>query len=426
MCVINLLYTCVLNVCIYNKCNAFSLVASPPAVYTMEENASQQLEDMATFTFLARQKGFIVRDVPHDGNCLFTAVLTQLQTCGIQHGDVSLREQLVTFLQHHPYTHEGTSHLREFVAAPIVSADSYNADTEVPNNEDVYINSIENVETRQELCWCRYLVTLKSTAWSDHIAVQGLADMLHVNIHIISTINPDMEPITTSHHTPVGVIHLGLIGQFHYQALQMVEDSCLTSCITTASDDCQHTSTTNSISTEDLQPTPNGNSGLKDDHLSGLQALASRGDSEKESIEDEEAFNNKAQLQGFPYNSCLQREITADNIISVAAGEGQKPITILTDEHFEEMCNPTEYPGGKFGLISKRDVKLTVRKFFDQRLLDADGRFAKDIENLLTVQYGVESKQVADDATIMLRQTQGRLHRRQALTAGTIRNQQVM
>ena len=32
----------------------------------------------------------------------------------------------------------------------------------------------------------------------DHIAVQGLADMLHVNIHLISTINPDMELIRIS------------------------------------------------------------------------------------------------------------------------------------------------------------------------------------------------------------------------------------
>ena len=47
--------------------------------------------------------------------------------------------------------------------------------------------------------------------------------MLHVDIHIISTISPDMELIRTSHNTPAGVIHLGLIGQFHYQALQRID-----------------------------------------------------------------------------------------------------------------------------------------------------------------------------------------------------------
>ena len=90
--------------------------------------------------------------------------------------------------------------------------------------------------------------------------------------------------------------------------------------------------------------------------------------------------------------------VSADSVFSVAPGEGQRPIPILTDEGFEVMCNPTEYPTGKFGLMAHRDKKLTVRKYFNQQLLDADGRFCKDVEYLLTAQYAVESKQVADDA----------------------------
>ena len=49
--------------------------------------------------------------------------------------------------------------------------------------------------------------------------------MLHVDIHIISTINPDMDLIKTSHNTSIGVVHLGLIGQFHYQALESCHPS---------------------------------------------------------------------------------------------------------------------------------------------------------------------------------------------------------
>ena len=44
----------------------------------------------------------------------------------------------------------------------------------------------------------------------------------------------------------------------------------------------------------------------------------------------------------------------------------------------------------------------------------------------LPVQYAVESKQVFDDASIMLRQSKGRLYRGQALTAGAIKSQQVL
>ena len=83
--------------------------------------------------------------------------------------------------------------------------DWVDANTEVPNDEDEYINSVEDENTRREIRWCKYLVRLKLTAWGDHIAVQGLADMLHVDIHIVSTINPDMEPVKTSHHTYYGV-----------------------------------------------------------------------------------------------------------------------------------------------------------------------------------------------------------------------------
>ena len=39
-------------------------------------------------------------------------------------------------------------------------------------------------------------------------------------------------------------------------------------------------------------------------------------------------------------------DVTGEEMFSVAPGEGHKPIPILTDKHFEEMCNPTKYPRG--------------------------------------------------------------------------------
>ena len=90
------------------------------------------------------------------------------------------------------------------------------------------------------------------------------------------------------------------------------------------------------------------------------------------------------------------------------------------------MSNPTKYPSGKYGLNTEKKTKLTAQKYFNQRLLNVDGRFAADIEYLLTAQYIVESKQVMDNINIAFRQTQGRLHRGQALTAGAVLNQQVI
>ena len=152
-----------------------------------------------------------------------------------------------------------------------------------------------------------------------------------------------------------------MIGQFHYQALIKLEEHCAASSLS-----------------ENLVP---GSPEQEQD---------------QEYLEDQEALRHQAQLRGLPYDSCLLREnevdATMDNIFAIAHGEGHKPIGIHQDKHLEEMCSPTKYPTGKFGLITERKTKLTVRKYFNQRLLYADGRFARDIEYLLTARYAVESK----------------------------------
>ena len=253
-------------------------------------------------------------------------------------------------------------------------------------------------------------------AWGDHIAVQGLADMLHVDIHIIATSDPDMDPIK-SRHPAIGVIHLGLMGQLHYVSLH--RDS------TSVSGEASVSHQPPVYTHQQIQTQP------QHVHVRPAQQcpLAAQEQEQREQAEDDEAFHCQAQLRGLPYDTVMQREdnnVSADNVFSVAPGEGQRPIPILTDESFEQMCNPAKYPTGKFGLMANREKKLTVRRYFNQRLLDADGRFCKDVEYLLTARYAVESKQVADDASIMLRQSKGKLYRGQALTAGLIRNRSVL
>ena len=44
--------------------------------------------------------------------------------------------------------------------------------------------------------------------------------------------------------------------------------------------------------------------------------------------------SRREKIQSMPLN----------NVFTVAPGEGQKPVGILSDQHFEEMCNPTKYP----------------------------------------------------------------------------------
>ena len=80
--------------------------------------------------------------------------------------------------------------------------------------------------------------------------------------------------------------------------------------------------------------------------------------------------------------------------VSIAPAEGQKPLSIMTDTNFEAMVNPEKFCFGKGTFNTKRPKKLTYRKYFNQRLLDVDGRFARDLDYLFVAQYIVEAKQV--------------------------------
>ena len=84
--------------------------------------------------------------------------------------------------------------------------------------------------------------------------------------------------------------------------------------------------------------------------------------------------------------------------ISVAPAEGQKPLSFMTDSNFEAMFNPDKFCYGNGIFCSDKPRKLTYRKYFNQRLLDVDGRFAKVLDYLFVAQYIVEAKQVFDDA----------------------------
>jgi len=184
--------------------------------------------------------------------------------------------------------------------------DVINADTETPNEEDYEISLVEDPDTQAELRWMKYLHRLQKGGWGDHLAVQALANMLNVSFHIISTINPDMQPVEPLSGNSVGTIHLGLIGQFHYVALVKKSGESDTSS----------------------------------------EERYMRNDEDEE---DEAAFELACKVKGAPLETALLAEHPeiGEQIYSVAPGEGQIPIPILTDPKFEEMCNPNKYPLGR-------------------------------------------------------------------------------
>ena len=83
--------------------------------------------------------------------------------------------------------------------------------------------------------------------------------------------------------------------------------------------------------------------------------------------------------------------------VCVAPAEGETPLNVMTDHSFEAMSNPDKFPYGSGTFKTDRPKKLTYRKYFNQRLLDVDGRFVRDIDYLFVAQYIVEAKQILDD-----------------------------
>ena len=84
-------------------------------------------------------------------------------------------------------------------------------------------------------------------------------------------------------------------------------------------------------------------------------------------------------------------------ITCLAPGEGQKPLYIMTDTNFEALSNPDKFPNGSGCFSASRPRKISYQKYFNQRLLNVDGRFSSDTDYLVTAQYIVEAKKILDD-----------------------------
>ena len=87
----------------------------------------------------------------------------------------------------------------------------------------------------------------------------------------------------------------------------------------------------------------------------------------EEEISDAEEIEDNSKLHGIKFDSCVQPDdlsLEANKSVSIAPGEGKRPMNILSDENFEELSFPTLFPTGQFGRIHKRPVPLSAKKYF--------------------------------------------------------------
>ena len=126
-------------------------------------------------------------------------------------------------------------------------------------------------------------------------------------------------------------------------------------------------------------------------------------DEDTELVEDQAVVNCRQQLTGDPLPSVVQFENLENQIYQCASGENNIPKYILLHNGFEVLAFLDLFPYGGGGYHSAhRKLKLPIRKYFKQHLLNVDGRFAQNIEYLFCAQYIADIRQIESDATLAI------------------------
>ncbi|XP_039509525.1 uncharacterized protein LOC120464209 [Pimephales promelas] len=91
------------------------------------------------------------------------------------------------------------------------------------------------------------------------------------------------------------------------------------------------------------------------------------------------------------------------DVLNVAPGEGNSPVRLLTDKDNEAKCFPVLYPAGGPTFHDERQEKITLSRYLNARLLNADGRFAHSTDFIFYAQYISEVDQIVSNVSIALR-----------------------
>ena len=204
---------------------------------------------------------------------------------------------------------------------------------------------------------------------------------------------------------------------------QSVQIDANDNCITMTDDDIfDQPLQQKNISTDKLNTKNNEQLFTKHRDSANMESMNTESDDEgTELVEDQAAINCRQELTGDPLPSVLQIENLENQIYQCAPGENNIPKYMLLDNDFEVLAFPDLFPYGSGGYHnSHRKVKLPIRKYFQQCLLNVDGRFAQNIEYLFCAQYIADIKQIESDATLAIMLSQGRTLQGQKITAGQL------
>lgn len=115
----------------------------------------------------------------------------------------------------------------------------------------------------------------------------------------------------------------------------------------------------------------------------------------------------QSRIPNYPVGDGNDKQSTVREVYSIALGEDKQPLSFFSDKQSEELAFPVLFPKGRFGYMAECQVKLSVGKYFNARLLNYSGRFASNAEYLFFAQFIIEQKKISEQINIALKKVCG-------------------
>ncbi|XP_062597817.1 uncharacterized protein LOC134259232 [Saccostrea cucullata] len=115
-----------------------------------------------------------------------------------------------------------------------------------------------------------------------------------------------------------------------------------------------------------------------------------------------------------------------DDVYNIAPGEGKNPVRMLQEPGNEAKSFPYHFPSGKFSWNDDRTTRITLSRYFNNRLMNADDRFAKDSNYIFFSQYMSELNQVIEKTQISVRKSLTSIGSERSVTSNMIQDPEIL
>ncbi|XP_061883615.1 uncharacterized protein LOC133634970 [Entelurus aequoreus] len=167
-----------------------------------------------------------------------------------------------------------------------------------------------------------------------------------------------------------------------------------------------------------------GDQVVVDPQFSEDEAVEQKGGPEEESedIVQDELLHDRQQHCMFQDTCLMPVDIGQEalvhyfkDVVCLAPAEGNSPVRMLSDKFNEAMCFPALFPNSRNTFHADRAHRITLLRYFNNRVMHADGRFARNVEYIFFCQYMSELDQVISSISVAMRKGKGGQHSQRIL-----------